>query len=106
MNINVWLPWIWLTLTILGLLVGGYVLMKLFRLEMRAMIQRAAHQTESEAIVRQGVEELARGMRPAVAFVVILLAAFFTLRALGHPAAVAWSPESILEWLLTRGVRI
>src|SRR5215475_13327196 len=106
MTMNLWLPWIWLALIIFGLLAGGYLLMKLFRLEMRAIMRRAAHQAESEAALRQRVEDLARGVRPAVAFVVLMLATFFILRALGHPAAVAWNPESVLDWLLTRGLRI
>jgi small conductance mechanosensitive channel len=106
MAMTLWLPWIWLALTIFGLLLGGYLLMKLFRLEMRAIIRRAADQAESEAALRQRVEDLARGVRPAVAFIVLLLATFFILRALGHPAAVAWNPESVLDWLLTRGLRI
>src|SRR5262249_15594838 len=98
--------WIWLALTIAGLLIGAYLLMVFFRLGMRHMMRRASQETESEAGLRAGVEELARGVRPALAFAVLLLAVFFTLRALGHPAALAWDPESILEWLLTRGLRI
>jgi small conductance mechanosensitive channel len=34
------------------------------------------------------------------------LGVFATLRALGHPAAVGWRPAALLDWLLTRGVRI
>ena len=106
LNLIAWLPWIWLSATIVGLLVGAFVLMMLLRLAVRAMMRRASQGGESEATVRSRVEEIAQGVRPALAFVVILLAFFFTLRALGHPAALAWNPESILGWLLTRGVRI
>ena len=106
MTLAEWMPWIWLAFSMAGLVLGAYLLMKLFRLEMHAIVRRASHAGESEAMLRQGVEELARGMRPAVAFLVLVLGVFFTLRALGHPAAAAWSPESVLEWFLTHGLRI
>ena len=39
MTLAQWIPWIWLAIIFAGLLLGGYLLMKLFRFEMRARMK-------------------------------------------------------------------
>jgi small conductance mechanosensitive channel len=52
------------------------------------------------------VDDIARVLRVAVVLVVMILGVFFLLRAIGQPLAAAWSPASIVSWLVERGVRI
>jgi len=101
-----WMQWIWLAATITGLILGGYLLMKLFRYEARKLTQRALKDRVLDPALLQWLEELSRGIRLAVIALVAILVMFFTLRMLGHPAVAGWAPARILEWLLERGVRV
>ncbi|MBI4478668.1 MAG: mechanosensitive ion channel family protein [Acidobacteria bacterium] len=101
-----WIDWFWLAATIAGLAAGGYLLMKLFRYEVRQLVRRAVKKPVLDATLVQWIEEISRGIRMAVIAVVAILMLFFTLRALGHPAVAGWRPVAILSWLLDRGVRI
>ena len=101
-----WMQWIWLAITLVGLLVSAYLVMKLFRFEIRALLQRAAKGQVIDPALLQWGEELARGLRVAVIAIAALLAVFFVLRGMGHPAVAGWQPTRILDWLLEHGVRI
>lgn len=101
-----WMHWIWLAVTLAGLSLVGYLLMKFFRYELRQMAKRMVTEGILEEAMVRWVEDIARVLRVAVVLVVVILGVFFTLRAIGHPAAAAWSPASIVSWLVERGVRI
>ncbi|MBI4442467.1 MAG: mechanosensitive ion channel family protein [Acidobacteria bacterium] len=101
-----WMQWIWLAITLVGLLVSAYLVMKLFRFEIRALLERAAKGQVIDPALLQWGEEMARGLRVAVIAIAALLAVFFVLRGMGHPAVAGWQPTRILDWLLEHGVRI
>ena len=101
-----WMQWIWLAITLVGLLVSAYLVMKLFRFEIRALLERAAKGQVIDPALLQWGEELACGLRIAVIVIAVLLAVFFVLRGMGHPAVAGWQPTRILDWLLEHGVRI
>ena len=101
-----WMIWIWPAIQIAAIVLGGVLLMRLVRFEMRRLVERGARQTIQEAALAEWVNETSLGIRPAVIAVGMILGVFFVLRALGHPAAVGWNPFSMLDWLLDRGVRI
>src|SRR3990172_7415608 len=101
-----WVRWIWPAIQIAAVILGGILLMKLLRFEIRQFVRRAAKETWQDIAVTEWVDEISRGIRPAVIAVGAILGVFFILRALGHPAAVAWNPFSIVNWLFERGVRI
>ena len=100
-----WVQWIWAVIQIAAVIAGGSLLMRLLRFEARKLAQRTVKETE-EAALTEWVNEIARGIRPAVIAVGVILGGFFVLRAMGHPAAVGWNPFSIVDWLFDRGIRI
>ena len=101
-----WMQWIWLALTLVGLALVGYLLMKFFRYGLRQAAKRTVAEGILDEAMLRWVEDIARVLRLAVILVVVILGVFFVLRAIGHPAAAAWSPASIVSWLVERGVRI
>ena len=101
-----WMNWVWPAIQIVAVVLGGFLLMKLVRFEARQIAQRTAKKKVLDDALARWVEEISRGIRPAVIAVGIILGAFFVLRAMGHPAAAGWNPFSIVDWLLERGVRI
>jgi len=101
-----WMQWIWMAITLVGLLVSAYLVMKVFRFEIRALLQRASKGQVIDPALLQWGEELARGLRVAVIAIAALLAVFFVLRGMGHPAVAGWQPTRILDWHLEHGVRI
>ncbi len=101
-----WMQWIWLAITLTGLALSGYLLMKFFRFELRKVAQRMVREGILDETLLQWTEEIARVLRLAVGAVGVILGAFFVLLALGHPAVAGWAPVSILNWFLERGVRI
>jgi small conductance mechanosensitive channel len=100
------MQWLWLAATLGGLALVGYVLMKLFRYQLRQMAKRTVTQGILDETMLRWVEDIAKVLRVAMILVVAILAVFFALRAVGHPVAVDWSPASIVNWLLEHGVRI
>ena len=100
------MQWIWLAVILGGLALVGYLLMKFFRYELRRMAQRIVTEGILDEAMLRWVNDIARVLRVAVIVVIVILGVFFTLRAIGHPAAAAWSPASIVSWLVERGVRI
>ena len=101
-----WMQWLWLAITIGGVILGGYLLMKLFRYEVRHLAERAVKDKALDPAMLQWIEEISRGIRLAVVALAAILVIFFALRALGHPAVVGWNTERLLDWLLDHGVRI
>jgi small conductance mechanosensitive channel len=101
-----WNPWVWLAIITASLILGGYLLMKLLRYEMRAVARRITRGRELDSTVRQWVEELARAIRPVLMFTILVLIVYFTLRALGRAGAAEWSPGLLTDWLVGRGLRI
>ena len=101
-----WMQWIWLAVILGGLALVGYLLMKFFRYELRRMAKRMMTEGILNEAMLRWVEDIARVLRVAVILVIVILGVFFTLRAIGHPAAAAWSPASLVSWLVERGVRI
>ena len=101
-----WMQWFWLAIAIAGLLLGGYLLMKLFRHEARRLALRAAKEHILDPATLQWIEEISRGIRLAVFALVAILMIFFTLRVLGHPAVAGWNLQRLLEWIMDRGVRV
>ena len=101
-----WMQWLWLELTIGGVALGGYLLMKFFRYEVRRLAQRAVKNQMLDPATLEWIEEISRGVRLAVLALVALLMVFFPLRVLGHPAVQGWNPARLLEWLMDRGVRV
>ena len=101
-----WMQWIWLAMILAGLALGGHLLMKFLRFELRQIARGIVKdRTLDEALLRW-VEEIARGLRLAVILVAMILGVFLVLRVMGHSSVAAWSPASIVEWLVGRGVRI
>lgn len=101
-----WMPWIWLAITLTGLALGGYLLMKLFRFELRKVAQRMVREGILDEALLQWIEEISGVLRLAVVAVGVILGAFFVLRALWYPAVAGWDPVSIVNWFVERGVRI
>ena len=101
-----WMQWIWLAVILGGLALVGYLLMKFFRYELRRMAKRMMTEGILNEAMLRWVEDIARVLRVAVILVIVILGVFFTLRAIGHPAAATWSPASLVSWLVERGVRI
>lgn len=101
-----WMQWFWLGITIGGLALGGYLLMKLFRYEVRRLAQRAVKNNILDAATLQWIEELSRGIRLAVFALVVLLMVFFTLRLIGHPSVANWNLSRLLGWLMDGGARV
>ena len=101
-----WMIWIWPAIQIAAIILGGVLLMRMIRFEIRRLVERGARQTIQEAALADWVNETSLGIRPAVIAVGMILGVFFVLRAMGHPVAVGWNPFSIVDWLLERGVRI
>jgi small conductance mechanosensitive channel len=101
-----WITWIWLAVTLVGLALVGYLLMKFFRYGLRQMAKRMVAEGILDEATLRWVEDIARVLRVAVVLVAVILGVFFALHATGHPAAGAWSPASIVSWLVDRGVRM
>jgi len=101
-----WMHWIWLAVTLGGLALVGYLLMKFFRYELRQTAKRMVAEGILDEEMLRWVEDIARVLRVAVILVVVILGVFFVLRTIGHPSAAAWSPASMVSWLVERGVRI
>ena len=101
-----WMQWIWLAVTLAGLALVGYLLMKFFRYGLREMAKRMVTEGILDEATLRWADDIAKVLRVAVILVVAILGVFFVLRTIGHPAAAAWSPASIVSWLMDRGVRI
>ncbi len=101
-----WMQWFWLAIAIAGLMLGGYLLMKLFRYEMRRVARQTAKDHALDPAALQWIEEISRGIRLAVFALMAILMTFFTLRVIGHPAVAAWNLQRFLEWIMDRGVRV
>jgi len=101
-----WTPWLWLALTIVGVALGGYLLMKFLRYEAKHLAQRTAKSEILDQETLNWIEELLHGIRLAVVAVVGLLMVFFTLRLMGHPSVEGWNLARFLEWLMAHGIRV
>jgi small conductance mechanosensitive channel len=101
-----WIQVIWLAVTLAGLAIAGYLLMKFFRFELHQVARRTVKEGILDESMSRWVEDVARVLRTAVFIVVVILSVFFTLRVIGHPAVISWSPASIVNWLIDRGLRI
>ena len=99
------MQWIWLVVTISILIVAGFLVMKSFRFEAKKILARAVKDKMDPSLL-QWVDELSRGIRLAVIAVVLMLGAFFFLRAIGHPSVAGWHFGRIVDWFLAHGVRI
>ena len=99
------MQWLWLTLTIAGVALGGYLLMKFFRYEVKHLAQRAVKSEVLDQVTLDWIEEISHGVRLAMLALVALLMVFFTLRVMGHPSVQGWNLARLLEWLMARGVR-
>ena len=101
-----WMQWLWLALTIAGVALGGYLLMKFFRYEVKHLAQRAVKSDILDQETLDWIEEISHGVRLAVLALVALLMVFFALRVMGHPSVQGWNLARVLEWLMARGVRV
>src|SRR3990170_7796474 len=101
-----WMQWLWPALTIAGVALGGYLLMKFFRYEAKHLAQRAAKSEILDQETLNWIEEISHGVRLAVLALVALLMVFFTLRVMGHPSVQGWNLARVLEWLMARGARV
>jgi small conductance mechanosensitive channel len=101
-----WMQWLWLALTIGGVALGGYLLMKFFRYEVKHLAQRASKSDILDQETLAWIEEISHGVRLAVLALVALLMIFFSLRVMGHPAVEGWNLSRVMEWLMARGVRV
>ena len=101
-----WMQWIWLAMILVGLVLGGYLVMKFLRFELHQIARRMVKEGILDKALLKWVDEIARGLRLAVILVAMILGVFFVLRVVGHPSVAAWSLASIVEWLLEHGVRI
>jgi len=101
-----WMQWLWLALTIGGVALGGYLLMKFFRYEVKQLARRTVKSDILDQETLDWIEEISHGVRLAVLALVALLMAFFSLRVMGHPAVQGWNLARVLEWLMARGVRV
>lgn len=101
-----WMQWVWLALAIAGVALGGYLLMKFFRYEVKQLAQRVVKSEVLDQATLDWIEEISHGVRLAVLALVALVMVFFTLRAMGHPSVQGWNLARLLEWLMARGVRV
>ena len=101
-----WMQWIWLAITLVGLVLGGYLLMKFLRFELRQIARRMVKEGILDEAMLKWIDEIAHGLRVAVVLVVLIVGVFFVMRTIGHPVVAAWSPASIEVWFLEHGVRI
>ncbi len=106
-----WMQWIWLSVTLAGIVVGGVLLLKLFRYEVRWLVRRFTKAESIDPSLQGWIEDLARSARSVVIVVGSILALFFSLRAMDLPLisprlAAQWRPESLLAWILDNGIRI
>ena len=101
-----WMQWIWPAAAVAALMLGGYLLMKLFRFEVKHIIERTVKGKVLDPALLKWIDEISGVMRLAVMAVVTILAAFFILRAMGHPAVAGWDFSIIVNWLMAHGLRI
>ncbi|HWP86169.1 MAG TPA: mechanosensitive ion channel family protein [Terriglobia bacterium] len=101
-----WAIWFWLAVVIGGAFLGGYLLMKLFRYQIRHLAQKVAKSPALDRATLDWIEEISHGIRLAVIALAGLLIIFFSLRLIRHPAVAGWDITRLLEWLMDRGVRL
>ncbi len=101
-----WMQWIWPAAAVAALMLGGYLLMKLFRFEVKHIIERTVKNKVLDPALLKWIDEISGVIRLAVIAVVGILAVFFVLRSMGHPAVVGWDFSVIVNWLMAHGLRI
>jgi small conductance mechanosensitive channel len=101
-----WMQALWVALTIAGVALGGYLLMKFFRYEAKHLAQRASKSGILDQETLKWIEELLHGIRVAVVAVVAILIVFFTLRLIEHPSVEGWNLSLVMDWLMAHGIRI
>jgi small conductance mechanosensitive channel len=105
------MQWIWLSMTLLCIVIGCALLVKLFRYEVRWLVRKFTKADVIDPSLHEWIEELSRSARSAIIVVGILLAVILSLRALDIPLLsprlrAHWQPEEFLAWLLEHGIRI
>lgn len=106
-----WMQWIWLSLTLLCIMIGCALLLKLFRYEVRWLVRRVTRAEAIDPALLEWIEELSRSARSAIIIIGLIVAIFLSLRVLDIPLIsprlrMQWQPDSLLAWMLDHGIRI
>ena len=101
-----WMQWIGPAAAVAALILGGYLLMKLFRFEVKHIIGRTVKDKVLDPALLKWIDEISGIIRLAVMAVVTILVVFFILRAMGHPAVAGWGFSIVVNWLMAHGLRI
>jgi len=99
-------PLFWTAVTVVVLALGGFLLLKFFRYEVKHLLEGTMKDTGLDAGLLQWMEEIVGVLRWVVVAVVGLLIGFAVLRAMGHPVAAGWDASRIGDWLMSHGVRL
>lgn len=101
-----WMQVIWLLVTVAGIVVGGALLVKLFRYEVSRLIARLAKSRTIDPAHRQWIDEISRGMRVTISLLGFLLILLLAARYYGFRPLAAFRLDGALDWLFTRGIRV
>ena len=105
------MQWIWLSVTLVGIIVGGVLLVKLFRYEARWLARKISAQKTIDPTLHAWVEELSRSARSAIIIIGCILAVVLSMRVLEVPfisprLKARWQPEAFLDWIVEHGIGI
>src|SRR5690348_7169491 len=106
-----WMQWIWLSVTLAGIIIGGILLVKLFRYEVRWLVRKFSSANTMDPSTHAWVEDLSRSARSAVILIGAILAIVLSMRVLDVPVIsphlkARWQPEVFFAWIVEHGIGI
>jgi moderate conductance mechanosensitive channel len=105
------MQWIWLAVTLAGIIIGGVLVVKLFRYEVRWLVRKFSKADAVDPNLQLWIEELSRSARSAIIIIGVILAVVLSLRVLDVPLIspelqAKWQPQAFLSWLMDHGIAI